>query len=264
MKARKEKGLQPPWVKADNGFRSNIPAECFPGARIRLIKQAQLEYQLPKEIANKKKSRHPKLKNLTVFWDESGILRVRGRINRSEADMDTKNPMVLPGSHPITALIIDDIHVKSAHTGKEAVFNTLRQKYWITGGRNAVRRCFAQCLICRIGRAKPIIPAMGQLPSYRLAANKPVFHHAGVDFCGPLEITVGRHQEKRWIALFTCLVTRAVYLDIAAGLGGEDMLHVFSRFVDSHGLPSRIFSDNGTNFIAVEKVLREKIPELRW
>lgn len=117
-----------------------------------------------------------------------------------------------------------------------------------------------------MARAKPVIPEMGDLPSYRLAAYQPVFSFCGVDFCGPFEITVGRRHEKRWVALFTCLVTRAVYVDIATGLSADEMMMILSRFIDTHGLPKNMYSDNATNFKAVKKELEklENFCGMRW
>lgn len=191
---------------------------------------------------------------------------MKGRITRAVAPADMKNPIIIPGSHHVADLIVYDEHLRNAHTGKETVFNNIRQKFWITGERNTVKRCFAKCSRCKIDRAKPVVPEMADLPSYRLASNLPVFSYTGVDFFGPIEVTIGRRHEKRWVSLFTCMVTRATYLDIAVGLSKKDMMHVFSRFVDTHGIPRHMFSDNATNFVALSKEITgaDKMSGMKW
>lgn len=252
-KIQKVKIDVPPWEKSDDGLHSNLSCEDLRKAEKRIIKFVQDEAftndQPGKMIAA--------IKNLSVFRDEDRILRIKGQIGFAATEDYVKNPIILPGKSHVAELIVDAEHRRNKHTGKSTVFNNIRQKFWITGGRNVVRRIFAKRNYCRIARAKPLIPEMGDLPSYRLAAKQPVFTFCGVDFFGPIEVTVGRRHEKRWGALFTCMVTRAVYLDIASGLSADEMMMVLSRFIDTHGLPKNMYSDNATNFKAVHKELNK-------
>ena len=55
---------------------------------------------------------------------------------------------------------------------------------------------------------------------------------------------------------FTCLSTRAVYLDIAASLSMNNCLNVFQRFLATYGDKIKCFySDNGTNFAGTDKAI---------
>ncbi len=206
-------------------------------------------------------------RKLSPVIDSEGLIRVQGRIGNAEcANEDTRRPILLPAKNHVTDLIIDAEHQKNAHVGRNTVYNTLRQKYWIVDGRHAVRRSWTRCNMCRIKKAKPVVPVMGELPFFRLQAYAPPFTYCGIDMFGPIEITVGRRHEKRWGVLITDLVMRGVYLDVAGGLSADDSMLVLSRFVDQHGLPLHFYSDNGTNFVAVAKEVekRQKYHGASW
>ena len=53
-------------------------------------------------------SRKSKLLSLHPFLDEQGLMRLGGRICRSEMPYTKRHPLVLPGSHTVTKLIALD------------------------------------------------------------------------------------------------------------------------------------------------------------
>jgi hypothetical protein len=104
---------------------------------------------------------------------------------------------------------------------------------------------------------------MADLHESRLADGEPPFTRTSLDYFGPLTVAQYRGREKKvWGALFTCLTTRAIYLDLAPSCSAEDFLLVLRRFISIYGKPKRIHSDNGTNFVGGEKALREEIDSL--
>ena len=62
--------------------------------------------------------------------------------------------------------------------------------------------------------------------------------------------------------LFTCLTVRAIHIEIAHSLDTDSFLQAMRRFVSRRGHPEVMRSDNGTNFVAGEKELRNAI--LSW
>ena len=103
---------------------------------------------------------------------------------------------------------------------------------------------------------------MAALPPQRLQSHLPPFTHVGIDYFGPYEVVMFRRKVKRWITLFTCLITRAIHLEIAHSLDTDSFLMAFWRFADRRAFPTEVFSDNGTNLKAGEKEILALIREL--
>ena len=56
------------------------------------------------------------------------VMRLGGRLQRSNEPYDFKHPVVLPRDSHLTVLIVDDIHRRSGHSGVSFVMNELREK----------------------------------------------------------------------------------------------------------------------------------------
>lgn len=59
---------------------------------------------------------------------------------------------------------------------------------------------------------------MADLPPARLTITSRAFTYVGLDLFGPITISVGRKTEKRWVKLATCLVVRAIHMEILTKL----------------------------------------------
>ena len=106
-------------------------------------------------------------------------------------------------------------------------------------------------MTCKKANNRLATQQMAPLPQWRTTPAPP-FTHVGVDYAGPLLITKTGNQ-KRYILLFTCGVTRAVHLELTQSLEAEDFQLAFNAFVARRGKPSVIYSDNGTTFVAASK-----------
>ncbi|CAG9103784.1 unnamed protein product [Plutella xylostella] len=203
-----------------------------------------------------------KLKSLSTYTDDYGILRLKGRIAATDAiNEETANPAVLDGKHRYTRLYIQHVHEQLHHGGTEIVVNELRQRLWIIKIRPTVKNVVKSCLTCRMKKAKPSSPATGDLPAARLAHHVRPFTYTGLDYFGPLEVTVGRHREKRYVALYTCMTTRAVHLEVAASLSADSTIATLRRLIARRGCPTELWSDNATGFKAADKELTEVATE---
>ena len=59
----------------------------------------------------------------------------------------------------------------------------------------------------------------------------------------------GRKIAKRYLYLFTCLLSHAVHLEMAYSLDKDSFLKAFYDMTCPRSLPQEIMSDNGTNFV---------------
>ncbi|XP_055527205.1 uncharacterized protein LOC129719820 [Wyeomyia smithii] len=203
------------------------------------------------------------LYKLSPTLDEHGVLRMRGRIEACEwVDEATKNPIILPRQHYVTDLVIADYHVAYRHQNHHTAMNQIRMKYNIPRLRSEFNRVRRNCQHCKIRRARPDPPAMGNLPRSRLTAFQRPFSYTGIDYFGPMSVLVNRHVEKRWGVLFTCMTTRSVHLEIAHSLTTDSCILALRNFVARRGLPLQIVSDRGTNFIGASRELREALRQV--
>ena len=100
---------------------------------------------------------------------------------------------------------------------------------------------------------------MSDLPLSRTLPDHPPFTYVGVDYFGPIEAKRGRSVVKRYGVLFTCLVSRAVHLELSHSLDTDSCICALRRFMCRRGQVKEMFSDNGINFVGAERELRESL-----
>lgn len=240
-----------------------VSATEIKSAEAKLFRLAQMEgfcdeYEALKE--GNQISRSSSLVALLPFIDNEGIMRLYGRTDLADAKYlaeDAQRPILLPKDHRITELLVRKHHAQLAHQLEDATICALRQRFWIPHLRTLVRRVKNSCLICKIRAARPKPPVEGQLPEDRLTPFSHPFTYTGVDFFGPICVTIGRRREKRWIAIFTCLTIRAVHMEVAQDLSSDAFLLCLRNFCNTRGIPSRIRSDCGTNFVGADGEMRK-------
>ena len=81
--------------------------------------------------------------------------------------------------------------------------------------RQIVKKLVRKCVTCKKVAGKSYsAPPAASLPEFRVRESFP-FSKVGVDFAGPLYVKgkIGG-EEKVYIALFSCCVTRAIHLEL--------------------------------------------------
>lgn len=204
-----------------------------------------------------------KLLSLSPFIDGNGIVRVTGRIENSNCSYQEKHPIIIPPKCHLTNLLIDRIHQRLHHGGPSLVSSRLRREYWLLSPMRTINSRIHKCITCFRHNAKSSQQLMGSLPSPRVCQSTRPFLHTGVDYCGPIDIRTSKYRGvksyKAYIAVCVCLTIKAVHIDCVDGLSTDAFLAAFKRFVSRRGLPSDMYSDNGTNFVgAVNEMKKQK------
>lgn len=99
---------------------------------------------------------------------------------------------------------------------------------------------------------------MAALPVERVTPHLRPFSSLGMDYLGPVEVSVGRRKEKRWVAVFTCMAVRAVHLEVVHSLTTEACRMAIVRFCSKFGKPNHIYSDNATCFKGANNEMAKK------
>ena len=185
---------------------------------------------------------------LDLFIDECGMLRCGGRLVHANFKEAARFPLLLPSSERFTHLLIEKIHQKLLHSGVIQTLSEIRQQFWIPCGRATVAKVLKRCIVCKKLEGGPYkLPSMAPLPKSRVSESTP-FTRVGIDYFGPLYIVENKDSQKIWVSLFTCLVTRAVHLELVNDMSADSFLLCFRRFISARGTPIEIISDNAKQF----------------
>ena len=157
-------------------------------------------------LQNKEKQNSsPSLVNqLDLFIDDSGILRSKGRINRTlYYDTNILNPIVLPSNHHVTRLIICDHHRKCMHLGLQTTINNIRLSgFWIPRARQVVKNALSDCITCRKFNSFSYgYPKMTDISKSQMNLVRP-FMHTGIDYTGALYTHENGTSKKMYILLY--------------------------------------------------------------
>ena len=102
---------------------------------------------------------------------------------------------------------------------------------------------------------------MANLPSCRLNESAP-FTHCGTDMFGPIAVKQRRSEGKRYGAMFTCMASRAIHIEVAFNLDTDSFILALRRLVARRGNVRSIYSDNESNFIGAERELKKAYSEM--
>ena len=199
---------------------------------------------------------------LDSFIDESNVIRVGGRLQSSHISDDCKHPILLPRKGEVSDLIIRQCHSNVAHGGCGFTLNEIRGAgYWIVGANSAVKKSISNCVECRRFRGRVKKQKMANLSACRLKEAAP-FTHRGVDMFGSFTVKQRRSTVKRYGAMFTCIASRAVHIEVTFSLDTDSFILALRRLGAQRGNIRSIYSYNGSNFIDAEQELKKVYMEM--
>lgn len=101
----------------------------------------------------------------------------------------------------------------------------------------------SKCMTCFRFRAKGSQQIMGDLPFDRVSLVRH-FLKVGVDFGGPFFIKASplkrASKVKVYIAIFVCMASKCVHIELVSGLSTDQFLLTLKRFIARRGKPSVI------------------------
>lgn len=225
------------------------------------VRKSQQEYfnkELTALKAGKSICDKSKLIALNPRLDKKELMRVGGRLDKANVDYEMKHPVIIPKKSRLAWLLMDFAHRVNRHGGVQVAMQHIRQKYWIPQLRDELKQYTRKCIECV--RNKPLTEdqLMGDLPAERVCPGH-AFEVTGVDYAGPFSMKyIERNGEeitrvKAWVALFVCMKTRAVHLEIVEDLTSSAFIACYERFVARRGSCYKMYSDNGTSFVGAER-----------
>ena len=102
---------------------------------------------------------------------------------------------------------------------------------------------------------------MANLPKDGISEESP-FNFCGIDMFGPFTVKDGCKEKKRYGALFTCLSSRAVHIEVIHSMTTDCFIMCMRRFIGHRGYVQMIRTDNGTNFVGASVELIESFQEI--
>ena len=230
--------------------KDNLTADELDKAELLLVQDAQCT--IPHITLEKLSTQ------LGIYRDEHNVLRCKGRLSNASLRFDTRRPILLPREHHLSVLIIQDCHNKVMHNGTKETLLELRSRFWITRGRQLVKKVIHPCKTCKLIQGPSYSnPPSSQLPDFRVTTGYS-FEAVGIDFAGPLFVKSNLNGTRKvYLALFTCARTRAVHLEIVPDLSTETFMLCLKRFINRRGMPRLIITDNAKTFKSASKQLSD-------
>ncbi|XP_071941043.1 uncharacterized protein [Antedon mediterranea] len=149
----------------------------------------QVKTELIPDMLRRTSSWHKDLNALVKLdpvVDNDGLLRVGGRLKKTNLPEEIKHPVIIPAKSDLTRLIVSHYHNQVYHQGRGITLNAVRVAgFWMIGGVASVSRYIHDCTVCRRLRRPTELQRMADLPVERAEAG-PAFSYCGVDFFGPI------------------------------------------------------------------------------
>jgi len=185
---------------------------------------------------------------------------VEARMHNTPISKTAKFPILLPPKHIFTSLNIQSVQLQLLHSGTNATFTAIWQRFWIPSGRQQIKSLLRQYVnvICgkHCGKLYPT-PDPSPLPEIRTHKCEP-FAITGSDFTKTMHVRDSNTKAKIYVSLFTCAT---IYQgnspqDHDSSEHG-DILLAFRRFASHRSLPEILVSDNVSTYtVAAEELIK--------
>lgn len=178
-------------------------------------------------------------------WTERGYMMDQGVLYRFNPDSDSESPqLVVPAGQQEDILKQCHDSAVAGHPGIDNTYRKVSQLYFFTGMRRKIADYVTACVHCQRYKATNKKPP-GLLQTPVMNQRNEVL---AIDLFGPLP---EGEDGERWILLVEDTATRWVELYARKDATAEACARVLiEEFFMRFGLPRRIISDNGVQFIS--------------
>ena len=168
--------------------------------------------------------------------------------------------MILPGAEvEAVQSLIRHYHLQNFHCTSIETHFLIKQRFYLMGGKNSVKRVVSKCIDCQKAAKLPFSQKMGELPEERVTIAAP-FATTGLDVFGHFTVThTGRGEKKVWVLLATCFTTRAVALYPLIDMTLSSVIQALVKMHSQFPSLKKIVSDNGSNFKGADREIKEAV-----
>lgn len=213
-----------------------IDKEEYRRAQVLVFRQHQLE----QAVTIRKE-------NPDFVFNSEGLMCRHDRFS-ANLDGEEKNPIIVVKNCTFSRLLIHHFHVQNGHGGASHTASAIKRKVWIRHSRAMVKSITKSCVVCKKLNGLPYkMPNFADVPKFRMGICKP-FESTGLDFFGPMKAKEEDVEKPVWALIFTCLVTRNIYLQIVRSMNTSTFLAALRSFSSRRGAPSEILCDNALAF----------------
>ena len=124
-----------------------------------------------------------------------------------------------------------------------------------------MRRNLYFCVTCRKLRGKFGEQKIADLPEERSSDAAPL-PYVDIDMFGPFDTKEGTKELKCYGAIFTCLASQAIPLQVVNLMNTDSFIRCLGGFIGCHANVRMLRSDNGSNFIRAGKELIKDFLEM--
>lgn len=224
---------------------------CLSVNREQLIEAQQADCSLIKCVSA---ARDNKCESQTVsyLFDEGVLLRRWCPL--AGMDCDVVRQVVVPTKFRSQVLRLAHDHTLSGHLGIKKTYDRVLRYFFWPGLKADVANFCRSCHVCQIsGKPNQVIPPA---PLQPIPVIGEPFEHIIVDCVGPLPKT---KAGNRYVLTMMCAATRFPEAVPLRTLRAKAVVKALVKFFSTFGLPKRIQSDQGSNFMSTvfSQVMRE-------
>ena len=190
-----------------------------------------------------------------LFLDDQGLIRCHSRIGHRLLNKFSIAPVLVDPDNCFVKAYFTHLHKCNNHAQSNSTINKVRLMMHGPGIKTAIKKVVRDCMNCKRIRASPYrYPTQPDLPLERYLMEIP-FTCTGVDFAGPYDIRENGEIVDISVIIFTCMVSRAVYLIPVRDLTTETFIRALKELDCRRTTPRIIMSDNAATFTQLSKIL---------